>query len=395
MPNRWEFQLPTRIQFGRGNLRKLGEIAKGFGDSAMLVGYRDRSGLDETYEKAARLLNEAGLKVTEFFEIPPDPEAELAVEGARLAKEAGVDVVVGLGGGSPIDAAKGIAAMVKMGGDSLWAYAGTNPDFRPVTDSLPLIAVPTTSGTGTEVTAVAVFNHRGVGNMPEFPLKASIAGPAVLPRVALVDPDLTLGCPPRLTAACGADALGHAIEACMSRRRNPFSSALAGKAVALIVENLPSAVEHPGDAELRERLALASNMAGAAFSVSSVVMTHSIAHALGAVLHTPHGEAIAVATPLSLRYNAECCTDVYSELADYCGLRGDSPEAKAGRFVERIVELLEAAGLPTRVAVPDDAPDDLAGKLARNAFESTLKPLEWNPRKIDEATLRRLFEEIL
>ncbi|HUT12826.1 MAG TPA: iron-containing alcohol dehydrogenase, partial [Thermoguttaceae bacterium] len=355
----------------------------------------DRSGLDETYEKAARLLNEAGLKVTEFFEIPPDPEAELAVEGARLAKEAGVDVVVGLGGGSPIDAAKGIAAMVKMGGDSLWAYAGTNPDFRPVTDSLPLIAVPTTSGTGTEVTAVAVFNHRGVGNMPEFPLKASIAGPAVLPRVALVDPDLTLGCPPRLTAACGADALGHAIEACMSRRRNPFSSALAGKAVALIVENLPSAVEHPGDAELRERLALASNMAGVAFSVSSVVMTHSIAHALGALLHTPHGEAIAVATPLNLRYNAECCTDVYSELADYCGLRGDSPEAKAGRFVERIVELLEAAGLPTRVAVPDDAPDDLAGKLARNAFESTLKPLEWNPRKIDEATLRRLFEEIL
>ncbi len=219
MQKRWQFHVPTQIRFGRGGLKKLGETAKEFGSSAMLVGYRDQTGLEETYARATRSLTEAGVKVTEFLESPPDPEAELVVEGARRASEAGVDVVVGLGGGSPIDAAKGIAAMVKMGGDP-WDYAGANENFRPVTDSLPLVAVPTTSGTGTEVTAVAVLNHRGVGSSSEYPLKASIAGPAVLPKVALVDPELTVGSPAGLTAACGADALGHALEACMSRQGN-------------------------------------------------------------------------------------------------------------------------------------------------------------------------------
>ncbi|MBN2476971.1 MAG: iron-containing alcohol dehydrogenase [Pirellulales bacterium] len=394
MSRRWEFQIPTRIQFGRGGLRRLGEIAKTYGRSVLLVGYRDRSGLEETYARAARSLAAAGLEVTEFFEIPPDPDAELADDGARLAAEAGVDVVVGLGGGSPIDAAKGIAALARMGG-RLWDYAGSNKDFRPVTESLPLVAVPTTAGTGSELTSVAVFNHHGIGSMPEFPLKASIAGPAVLPQVALVDPDLAVGSPPPLTAACGADALGHAIEACMSRRANPFSTALAGRAVALIVEHLPRAVENPDDRAPREPLALASSLAGAAFAASSVVMTHSIAHALGALLHTPHGRAIAAGTPLVLRYNAEACREVYCELAHCCGLTADTPKQQATRFVDCIASLLQSVGLPERVDLPDDAPDDLPAKLARNAYESTLKPLQWNPREIDEATLANLFREIL
>ena len=394
MLRNWEFQIPTRIEFGRGGLRKLGEIAKKFGGSAMLVGYHDRTGLEETYAKAARSLSEAGLTVAEFFEIPPDPDGELAVQGAQRAAEAGVDVVVGLGGGSPIDAAKGIAALTRMGGN-LWDYAGSNPDFRPVTDSMPLIAVPTTSGTGTELTAVAVFNHHGLGSIAGVPLKASISGPAVLPKVALVDPNLTVGSPPRLTAACGADALGHAIEACMSRRANPFSTALAGQAAALIVEHLPRAVDDPDDPGPREQMALASTLAGAAFGAAGVIMTHSMAHALGALLHVPHGEAIAVGTPLNLRYNAEVCRDAYCQLAHCCEITADSPQQQAWSFVECIVELLQSVGLPDRIAVPEGAPDDLAAKLARNAVESTLKPLQWNPREIDEATLKELFEEIL
>jgi len=334
------------------------------------------------------------LSVTEFYEIPPDPDGELAVEGARRVAESGVDVVVGLGGGSPIDAAKGIAALAKMGGKP-WDYAGANQDFRPVTDSLPLVAVPTTSGTGSEVTAVAVFSHHGIGSLPGYPLKASIAGPAVRPEVALVDPNLTVGSPPRLTAGCGADALGHAIEACMSRLANPISSALAGRAVQLVVKNLRQAVEHPDDPQPRRPLALASTLAGAAFAAAGVIMTHSIAHALGALLHVPHGEAIAIGTPLTLRYNAQQCREVYCQLAHYCGITADSPQQQAARFVDAIVELLESVGLPGRVEVPDDAPEDLAGKLARNAVESTLKPLEWTPREIDEPTLKGLFDEII
>ncbi len=394
MLSRWEFQLPTRLQFGRGGFRKLGQAAGQLGCRAMLVGYADRTGLEATYDRAGKSLGKAGLSVTEFFEISPDPHAELAAEGARRATEAGVDVIVALGGGSVIDAAKGIAALVKMGGN-LWCYADSNPDCTLVTDSVPLIAVPTTAGTGSELTAVAVFIHHGRGSQPGIPLKTWISGPAVLPKIALVDPNLTLGSPARLTAACGADALAHAIEACMSRRANPFCSMLAGQAVGLILRHLPRAVENPDDPEPREHLALASTMAGATIASSSVVMTHSMAHALGATLHIPHGEAIAVCTPLALRYNLEQCTEAYGRLAHYCGIMADSPTQQAERFVDRIAELLESVGLPGRIKVPSDAPDDLAAKLALNAFESTLKPLEWTPRDIDEPTLKGLFEAIL
>jgi alcohol dehydrogenase class IV len=384
MPAHWEFSLPTRIRFGRGGLRKLGDAARELGTSAF----------EETYARAARSLGEAGLSVAEFFEVPPDPEADLALEGARRMAEAGVDVVVGLGGGSVIDAAKGIAALARMGG-SLWDYTGANPNSRPITDALPLVAVPTTAGTGTEVTAVAVFTHHGVSSIPEMPLKASVSGPAIHPKLALVDPDLAVGSPPALTAACGADALGHAIEACLSRRANPISSLLAGEAVGLIVRNLRRAVENPNDPEPREPLALAATLAGAAFSVAGVVVPHAVAQALGGLLHVPHGLGVAVATPLSLRFNAECCVDEYARMADFCGITAGAPEEQAARFVETIVELLQSVGIPDHVTAPGDAPEDLIDRLVRNARESTPVPITLNPRKIDDAELERMFREVV
>lgn len=390
----WLFQLPTRIQFGRGGARKLGEIAGEFGKAAFLVGYRDQTGLEETYARATRTLRDAGLTVAEFFDVPPDPEADLALEGARRLNEAGADVVIGLGGGSVIDAAKGIAALARMGGN-LWEYAGANPNGRPITDAVPLVAVPTTAGTGTEVSAVAVFTHHGVASLADMPLKASVSGPAVHPRVALVDPDLAVGSPPGLTAACGADALGHAIEACMSRRANPISSMLAGRAVGLIVRNLRAAVENPDAPGPREPLALAATLAGAAFSAAGVVVPHAIAQALGGLLHVPHGLGVAVGTAVNLRFNAECCVEQYVDLADCCGIAADSPHEKAARFVDCIVELLGSIGLPDRLEVPADAPDDLLQRLVRNARESTPVPIKLSPRKIDDAALDQMFRTVL
>lgn len=394
MLRNWEFQLPTRVQFQPGGLRNLGELAREFGRSALLVGYADSTGMEQTYAKATQVLADAGVKVTEFREVPPDPDAELAAEGARRLMKADAEVVIGLGGGSVIDAAKGIAALARMGG-GLWDYTGANPESSPITDSVPLIAVPTTAGTGTEVSAVAVFTHHGVSTVADMPLKASVAGPAVRPEVALLDPDLAVGSPASLTAACGADALGHAIETCMSRRANPVSSTLAGKAVGLIVKNLASAVENPDDPQPRQPLALAAMLAGAAFSTSGVVVPHAIAQALGGLLHVPHGLGVAIATPLNLRFNADHCTQQYCELADYCGITADSPARKAAAFVDRIVELLREVGLPDRVEVPPDAPDDLLDKLVQNAFESTPVPIKLSPRKIDEASLREMFQELL
>jgi alcohol dehydrogenase class IV len=311
-----------------------------------------------------------------------------------LAEESGVASVIGLGGGSVIDAAKGIAALVRMGG-TLWDYAGVNRSSRTITDAIPLVAVPTTAGTGSEVTAVAVFTHHGVGSQQGVPIKGSVFGPAIAPRVAIVDPDLAVGSPPHLTAACGADALGHAIEACMSRRANPVASLFGGRAVGLIVRNLARAVASPDDPEPREPLALAAMLAGAAFNAAGVTMTHAIAHALGSVLGVPHGVGVAMGTPANLRYNADACTEVYARLAHFCAVGGDTPEIQAAAFVQRIVDLLRSVGLPDRVKVPPDAPPDLAARLARNAIECGPLTLTLNPRKIDEADLAAVFEELL
>jgi len=394
MLRNWEFQIPTQIVFGRGGLRKLGEIAKGLGGSAFLVGYRDRSGMEKTYDRAVKSLGDAGVAVTEFFDIPPDPDAELAAAGAERLKAAGCEVVIGLGGGSVIDAAKGMAVLARIGGN-LWDYTGANPDNRPATDSLPVIAIPTTAGTGTETSPVGVFTHYGVGADPELPLKASVGGPALRPKVALVDPSLAVGSPASITAACGADALGHAVEACMSRRANPMSSTLAGQAVSLIVENLPLAVADPDAPAPREPLALAAMLAGAAFGFAGVTMTHSIAQALGGVLHIPHGVGVAIGTPTNLRYNAAECVEQYAALAHFCHLGGDSSQERADRFVQCVLDLLKKIGMPDRIEAPADAPPDLAEQLTRNAFLSTPVPIQLNPRPIDEAAMQRVFEDLL
>ena len=441
MLRNWAFQLPTRIEFGRGGRRKLGSLAREFGRSVLLVGYRDRTGLEEAYRRAEDALRGEGMAVATFFEVTPDPTAESIVAGARRAEEASAEVIVALGGGSVIDAAKGIATLARLGG-SLWDYAGINPQSRPITAALPVVAMPTTAGTGSEVTAVAVFTHQSAdvgrianpsynvgpianpsgnvgrianpsGNVADLPdglpirptgkpgpdlsprLKVSIVGPALYPKVALIDPELALGSPPQITAACGADALGHAIEACLSRRANPFSSALAGRAAALIVGNLGRAVQEPGDLAPREALALAASLAGAAFGEAGVVVNHAIAHALGALLGVPHGLAVAIGTPLQLRFNAQAAVAPLAELAACCGLAGATDEERAGRFVETVDALLRSIGLPDHVDIPPDAPADLIDRLARNALESSSTSITCNPRKVDEAALKDLFQQAL
>jgi alcohol dehydrogenase class IV len=391
MPRFWEFQLPTRIHFGRGGLRRLAEVVRQYGNTALLVGYREAPGLEDAYARAVLGLEKAEVAVTPFRAIEGEPSGE-AVEGARQAIESQAKVVVALGGGSVIDAAKGIAALARAK-VSLWDHADANPESRPVTKALPVIAVPTTAGTGSEATSVAVFTFHGRGGQPDRPLKSAIYGPALTPKAAVIDPDLTLGMSPSLTAASAADALGHALEATISRRANPLASMLAARAIALIVEHLPQALAAPDRPEPREALALAATLAGAAFNEAGVTVGHALAHALGAIANVPHAVAVAIATPVNLRYNAAACSATYADLAAAIGIGGSSLEERAGKFVERIEELLRSAGLPDRAAIPADAPADQLDRLVENAQESTAAAITLNPRKVDAAALRGLFAE--
>ncbi|MHB1033264.1 MAG: iron-containing alcohol dehydrogenase family protein [Pirellulales bacterium] len=390
----FEFSLPTRVRFGSGTFKKLGRFVKEYGDSVLLVGYAGDTPLAGAYQAAAKSLGDAGLAVTEFLEVPPEPSAAVAEQGARRAVEAGANVVLGLGGGSPIDTAKAIAVLAKTGG-RVWDYTKGSSAFRPVSEALPIIAVPTTAGTGSEVTNIAVFSHEGVGPQPESPVKSAIFGEAARPRFAVVDPDLAVGSPAALTAACGADALGHALEACLSAFANPIATALAERAVSLIMANLADAVGRPDDPRPRGAMALAALLAGAAFNSAGLTVTHAIAHALGGVLHVPHGLAVAAATPACLRFNAAASLDACEALARACGLVGGSQEESAARFVGAVDKLLRSVGLGGPVAATETISEDLLDRLVKNAIFAAPAPIASNPRPIDEAALKDLFGQIL
>lgn len=380
----WEFQLPTRVAFGRGGVRKLGAAVQALGRTALVVGYRDCPALAEAYAKLAAALRAAGVAATEFLAVHGEPEAQLVADGAAAARAGGCEVVVGIGGGSVIDAAKGIALVARSGG-ALGDYADANPQRRAADEALPVVALPTTAGTGAEVTDVAVFRRAAEADRPAA--KISITAAALRPKAAIIDPDLAAANPPRLVAACGIDAFAHAVEASMSRAANPLSRLLAREAASLIFRNLPAAVAWPQDAQPRDALALAAMLAGMAFQQSGVTLAHSVAHALGALMDMPHAEAVAVAMPLGLRFNAEACADVYAELAAACGTTEDFPAA--------VATLLRSVGLAERIPFPQNAPSDLPARLAENAFATTPQPLRLNPRKIDQAMLASLLEQEL
>lgn len=390
----WTFHLPTKVRFGRGTLQELGTLTAGFGRSALLVGYADRTGLEQAYCRALDSLREAGLKVAEFSKVTPDPGAPLAEEGAEVALQTGSEVVVALGGGSVLDGAKGIAALAKSGA-TVWQHTKANADFRAITEALPVVAVPTTAGTGSEMTNVAVFSHHGVGPQPELGLKAAIFGDCLRPKLAVVDPDLLNECPARQTAACGVDALAHAMESCLSKNTHPMSEALAERAIELLVPNLRRAVEHPEEKGPRDALALGAMLAGGALNATGVVVTHALAHGLGGVLNLPHAIAVAICTPAGLRFNAEVCRDTYARLARYFAIENGSVDERAGRFVESVVGLLADLDMPTKPKVPDDAPADLAAQLAKNALVATPVAAGNNPRPVDEAVLRELYTSVL
>jgi alcohol dehydrogenase class IV len=369
----WDFQLPTAVHFGRGLLRKLGSWTAPLGRRAVLVGYRDRAGLEEAYLRAGQSLAKAGIETVAFHEVLPEPDVQLVDQCAAVARDAGAEVLVALGGGSVIDVAKAAAAIVRAGGQVADCLT-TDPAPAPI-DALPVVAIPSTAGTGSEVSDIAVFSQ-GQG-------KVALFGPALRPQVAVIDPDLAVGSPPALTAACAADALGHAIEACVSRRTNPIAAALAGEAVALVERNLAPAVAEPNAAEPRESLALAALLAGAAFTSAGVAGAHAIAQALGCVLGISHGRAVALALPPILRFNAAACEQQYDHLARCCGL------SDASAFLDRVSGLLGSVGLAERLSLADDVVDRLVA-----AAQQARVPLVQNPVRLDEAALRQIVHQL-
>lgn len=285
-----------------------------------------------------------------FTDIPVDSSLETINHIAALYRREGYDSLVAVGGGSVIDTAKGVRLVLSQETDDILALSGMESLTRGL--HIPFVVVPTTAGTGAECTGVAVIRNDATGVKMEF------LSPFVEPDVAIIDPCMTLGLPPKATASTGMDALCHAIEACTCLQSNLLSHAYGTAAIRLIFENLVEAVRNGGNKQARFSMALASTMAGIAFSNSMVGAVHAIGHALGGICHVPHAVAMAILLPHVMRYNLERCRDSYGALLPWMAGMDKAFSTPAGQRAQAAIdtvatlirELNKLCGLPTTLS---------------------------------------------
>ncbi|MDQ4135746.1 MAG: iron-containing alcohol dehydrogenase [Pseudomonadota bacterium] len=373
------FNTTPSVVFGSGSLARLGEIASSrLGSRVALVTDAGlvRAGL---IAPVLKVLEGSSVAVQVFDRVVADPPEAVVLEAAEAARSFQATGVIGLGGGSSLDVAKLVALLAKSG-ESLDASYGVGNAKGP---RLPLLLAPTTAGTGSEVTPISIVTT-GAHE------KKGVVSPVILPDVALLDPDLTVGLPPHVTAATGVDAMVHAIEAYTSAspNNNPVSRALACEALRLLGRNIRRAVHHGEDREARAAMLLGSMLAGQAFANSPVAAVHALAYPIGGHFGVPHGLSNALVLPYVLRFNAEACGDLYAELAPHAFPELERPNAEA--FIAALVELAEDIGLEPRlrdVGIPRDA----VAMMAEDAMKQT-RLLVNNPRPVTLEDARAIYE---
>lgn len=377
-----QFLLPTKIISGSGSKELVAAEAKFFGARTALVVTDPglaKTGLPDT---VAGCLRTDGIETAIFSEVEPDPSIATASKAAEEARNMHADVLVAIGGGSSIDTAKSAGLLVASGG-YLKDYAGVNKVAKP---TLPVIAIPTTAGTGSEVTIFAVMSD------PDNNEKFTISSPLIAPRTSILDAELTLKLPPSITAFTGMDALTHAFEAFGSVIAQPATDALAVHAIRMIVENLPVAVHRGDRLAARENMLQAAFIAGVAFNSAFLGLAHAIASPLGGYFHVSHGLANAVMLPYVLEFNLPAAIDKYAAIAVALGL-GSSCEPKrslAERTVAAVTQLTRDINIPERLREVG-AKEEILPLVAKDALKSI--QLRFNPRLAGEPEILALLRK--
>jgi alcohol dehydrogenase class IV len=379
------FPVPTDIHFGCGMLPALPERIRALGGARpMLItdpGVRAAGVLDQV----TGVLDEAAVEFTVCDRVKADSGSALIDQTVAEAKAAGADSIVGIGGGSSLDTAKAVAALVTNPGSAL-DYVGLHKiRNRP----LPMVAIPTTAGTGSEVTLWSVFTDETRA------VKAAIGSILIYPAVALCDPDLTLGLPPNVTAATGMDALAHAIECYTNNACQPISGALALRAIELIGRYLRSAVLNGSNRQARYAMMLASTMAGIAMNPTRLGLAHALAMPLGSWdLRVPHGVVLALTLPLVMEFNYRAEADRFVDVARALGEAVDSlPRlAAAARAVAAVRELAGDIGIPKGLGVFGVRPEHIR-PVVDEAMKSGNVPV--NPRRACAEDLARILEQAI
>jgi alcohol dehydrogenase class IV len=340
-----------------------------------------RAGLVDPVLEAMRA---AGLAVSCFADVEPEPPVDAVLRAAAQARASKAECVVGFGGGSSLDAAK-LAALLAAGDTRLEDIYGVD---KVRGARLPLVLVPTTAGTGSEVTPIAIVTTGE--NM-----KQGVVSPVLLPDVALLDADLTLGLPAPVTAATGIDAMVHAIEAYTSKRlKNPLSDSLAREALRLLLDNIRRVCHMPSDREARQAMLMGACMAGMAFANAPVAAVHALAYPIGARFHVPHGLSNSLVLGPVLRFNLPAALPLYAELAERVMPHATgSPEARAAALIDTLEALPADLGLPARLSDVGIAAGDI-DVLADDAMRQT-RLLINNPRELSREDAAGLYRQAL
>ena len=374
------FTLPRDIYHGKDSLEVLKSLE---GKKAFIViggGSMKRFGF---LDKVLSYLKEANMETKVFEGVEPDPSVETVMKGAKEMEEFNPDWIVSIGGGSPIDAAK-----------AMWIFY-EYPDFTFEKAIIPFglpklrrkakfVAIPSTSGTATEVTAFSVITDY------KAKIKYPLADFEITPDIAIVDPSLAETMPEKLVAHTGMDALTHAIEAYTASLRSNFTDPLALKAIEMVNMHLVNSFK--GDMEARGEMHEAQCLAGMAFSNALLGIVHSMAHKVGAVFHIPHGCANAIFLPYVIKYNRKACENRYANIARHIGLKGESERELTDALIDLINKFNKELNIPSSMKAYGIEEDDFKANLKFIAHNAVLDPCTGsNPREIDDETMEKLY----
>lgn len=381
MINDFNFKVPQTIEFGIGSLKKLPDILKLNGSNNVIL-ISDR-GLEKigVVEKVINIVEKSGLKYSTFLDVLPNPTVEIVDKAVDAYKSSGATSIIALGGGSPMDVAKAVATLVKYGG-KVQDYVGQQKVPGPV---VPIIAIPTTAGTGSEVTASSVITDE------ETHFKMSIVSHMLLPQYAILDPELIMTAPASIAAACGIDAFIHALEAYLSTFANPYTDAMAEKAMELIGANLRRFVANRQDVDAACAMMLGSTFAGMSFAWAKLGNVHAMSHPVSGFFHVAHGVANAILLPTVLEYNKLADNGRYEKIYNYISKDKTPVEHfKPEMLIEEIKKLNEELGIPANLRAVGVTEDKFEA-MAIDAMKSG--NVAANPRQTNQNDMFELYKK--
>ena len=393
--NTFNFSVPQDITVGKGSLAKLPEIAKKLGGSHAFIISGPHLAKMGLVEKAADYLKTVDIKTDAFTEIEANPSVATVEKATEKFKESGADFIVAFGGGSPMDVAKAVGVVAKYGG-SITEYEGAHKVPGPI---IPLIAIPTTAGTGSEVTAFSVITDHSRD------YKLTVFSYELLPAYAILDAELITTAPASVAAACGIDAFIHAEEAYISTAASPFSDAMAEKAMALIGKNIRRFVANRGDMEAAEAMMVGSLFAGIAFSFARLGNVHAMSHPVSAFFDVPHGVANAVLLPVVAEYNALADHGRYLTIYnDISPVPACTDDFEPMMLVDAIHSLCADIGIPENLTIAINQASK-TGEVTREEIESKIEAMAVdamksgniavNPRSSRQCDIEMLYKKAL